>query len=220
MNNQSKLHYDLTRKTADWLNNKVTNRGVKWMQEFTLTNGLRIDAVAYCSLMRGWYDKFMRTSIDINAMDRELKNCGNYYRPMLWQILADDDKDKEKEIREEWYEGKEEIYQRYNLPDNHFMFAFETKVTIEDFNNTFLYDNHSPSKKEPFANFHFLVVPESFNFNALPDFYGVLKRHGKGLSIRRMPKYYRIDELYFYKNAYNMLFRIDRMRWSDINNKF
>jgi hypothetical protein len=48
--NQTQLHEWLTKQTLNFLADKVTQRGVIWRQEHTIHNGMRPDAVAFCSL--------------------------------------------------------------------------------------------------------------------------------------------------------------------------
>lgn len=99
---------------------------------------------------------------------------------------------------------------KFDVPKDHFMFIFETKITVSDYNNTFITDNHIISKLYPFANFHFLVIPKNFlqeNKIVAPEMYGILKESGGGLQMIKKPPFFKMDELDFYKNAYNMLFR-------------
>ncbi len=212
MNNQSDLHNKLSQKTFNWLASRVTQRGMKWLQEFTLLNGLRPDAVAFCDLMQGQYEKFVVNIADLHKYKEE---CVKLRHEYLYRIFEKSKDGKNLQpVRNEWAEAYRELIKKYNLVENRFMFAFETKVNKSDFDNTFKYERHKPSKKQPFANFHFLVMPKKFDdyvqLDLLPEWYGILEQAGSGLSIRKMPVYKTVGEIDFYMNAYNMLFR-----WSE-----
>lgn len=211
MLNQTELHYELTKKTAAWLAYKTTGRGMKWMQEFTLLNKLRPDAVAFCDLQQKYYEEFTKDVVNWNHIRSELRKVNQFYAHERMKIGNSDG------LIEDWQNAKISIFEEYNVPENRFMFVFETKVTLSDFKSTFVNGNHKVSKCEPFGNFHFLVCSsklfkDNLIIHTLPDFYGILKESGKGLRIMRMSKYRQMDELDFYKNAYNMMFRIDSVR--------
>lgn len=60
--NQTALHEWLAKQTYNFLKYRCTNRGVVWRQEHTLHNGMRPDAVAFCSLQMGYADRMIGRS--------------------------------------------------------------------------------------------------------------------------------------------------------------
>lgn len=211
MKNQSNFHYNLTQKTKSWLYSKVTQKGLRWKQEFTLINGARPDAVAFCNLQGRFFKKFTDMVVDWDSYDRKVDAISKRY---LFLINETVDKKKRTELISEKWNKIEDIRKEFNVPENRFMFIFETKITVSDYNNTFMYDNHTISKLSPFANFHFLVIPKKLlreNNIVVPEIYGILEDSGRGLRMIRKPPFFKINELDFYKNAYNMLFRLNNI---------
>jgi hypothetical protein len=68
--NQSELHESLAKETRQFLLNISTARGIIWRQEHTLHNGMRPDAVGFCSLQIKYEEKFQARLIDYRSNER------------------------------------------------------------------------------------------------------------------------------------------------------
>ena len=205
MNNQTELHYELTRKTERWLSYKTTGRGLIWKQEFSLLNGIRPDAVAFCDLQEKYFEFFTKVIVNWNL----LRSKKQFICKEFISKIAKDNNER-KQVIQQRISKIDKLENEFGVPENRFMFIFETKVSLPDYKNTFELDNHTVSKLKSFANFHFLVVPKNFikeNLITEPQMYGILEESGKGLKLVKSPPYFCMEELNFYKNAYNMLFR-------------
>jgi len=66
--NQTQLHEWLTKQTLYFLSNMATARGLIWRQEHTIHNGMRPDAVGFCSLQMQ-YDKMFRNKDHVIISD-------------------------------------------------------------------------------------------------------------------------------------------------------
>lgn len=60
-NNQTVLHQQLTERTFNFLHSMCTARGLIWRDEHTLHNGMRPDAVGFCSLQQHYERLFTNT---------------------------------------------------------------------------------------------------------------------------------------------------------------
>lgn len=56
--NQTQLHEWLGKQTFNFLNKMSTSRGLIWRQEHTIHNGMRPDAIGFCSLQMQFEKKF------------------------------------------------------------------------------------------------------------------------------------------------------------------
>jgi len=203
------LHHRLETLTYSWLYNKTSLRGLRWKREFKLTNGLIVDAVAYCSLMNKFYKEFLDNLVnwdDIKDKYNKVKlDYNNYINDLILYKGYTRDSVELQNLRKQRDKIQDALMD--HIPVNNFMFIFEVKVSQNDLDNTFKRDNHRTSKLSPLGNFNLLVISEPFNLDYVPDFYGVLRKRGNGLSINKLPKFCYVDDMYFYKNAYNLLFR-------------
>jgi hypothetical protein len=162
--NQTALHEWLSKQTFPFLSNMATARGLIWRQEHTIHNGMRPDAIGFCSLQMQYEEMFglrKRNNID-------------------------------------WKDA-------YDL-----MFVFEAKVSYSDYKNSF--NGSGEWKEKPYANFHFLVVPKDFSnaydLSELPEYWGILTpTKVSALQIIKLPKFIKLDRLYFLEAAYTILFK-------------
>jgi len=68
--NQTQLHEWLTKQTLPFLSNMATARGLIWRQEHTIHNGMRPDAVGFCSLQIQYEKMLYKRRVDWkNASD-------------------------------------------------------------------------------------------------------------------------------------------------------
>jgi len=56
--NQTVLHEWLSKQTLPFLSQMATARGLIWRQEHTIHNGMRPDAIGFCSLQMSYEDRF------------------------------------------------------------------------------------------------------------------------------------------------------------------
>src|SRR4030043_130506 len=57
--NQTELHEWLARQTFNFLHNMCTARGLIWRQEHSIHNGMRPDAIGFCSLQMQYENRFL-----------------------------------------------------------------------------------------------------------------------------------------------------------------
>lgn len=62
--NQTQLHEWLTERTLHFLHSMCTARGLIWRQEHTIHNGMRPDAIGFCSLQSRFEKQFAGRSRD------------------------------------------------------------------------------------------------------------------------------------------------------------
>jgi hypothetical protein len=77
-----------------------------------------------------------------------------------------------------------------NGPDNYFTMIFEAKATRSDFKSTFGNNDKHRNRLSPVAHLHFVVVNKGVCMpQELPDFWGMLERSGRGVTLIKYPKY-------------------------------
>jgi hypothetical protein len=86
------------------------------------------------------------------------------------------------------------------------IWIFESKVSRNDFHNTFKRDNHSGSRLKPIGNFHFIVCPyKMLSKEDAPEFWGILEQRGTGLGIVKMPTFCETSTADLHRIAYLLL---------------
>jgi len=201
--NQSQLHEWLTKKTYDFLAYRVTQRGIIWRQEHTIHNGMRPDAVAFCSLQNKYYEEITGKEYPRDYMVRE-----------IMAELGFDFSKRHIDCKE-WVKYQGMAVNKYFGIENEFMIVFETKVSYSDYRNSF--NGSGEYKEKPYANLHFLVFPEGFTkaYTLLkdsckikpPDHWGILEPSPRALKIIKLPKYVGIERNFFLEAAYTILFK-------------
>jgi hypothetical protein len=197
--NQTALHEWLTKKTFDFLCNMVTQRGIVWRQEHTIHNGMRPDAIAFCSLQSQYYNQIT---------GRPYPRDGEIKRRIHEKGFSFDNFDQEEylKIRDIC------LNEYYDNIDNEFLIVFETKISYSDFKSSF--NGDGKWKEQPYAHFHFLVCPAGFSktydLSTMPDYWGVLEPNPRALKIIRLPKHHKIERLFFLEAAYTILFKWGR----------
>jgi hypothetical protein len=197
--NQTQLHEWLTKKTFDFLVNRVTQRGIVWRQEHTIHNGMRPDAIAFCSFQSQYYHELIGKGY---IPDYELRK----------RMFAKGFDYSGKIIGEEYQKIRDECLNEYYGIENEFMIIFETKISYSDFKSSF--NGNGEWKERPYAHYHFLVCPAKFSktydLSIMPDYWGILEPSPRALQIIKLPKYYAIDRLFFLESAYTILFKWGR----------
>lgn len=199
--NQTQLHEWLTKITCDFIANRATQRGVIWRQEHTIHNGMRPDAIAFCSLQQQYY--------------HEITGKGYPRDGEILKIMTENGFDSNPEVfnKDEYLQAQcKALNEYYDNVENEFMIVFETKISYSDFKSSF---NGSGSwKEQPYAHYHFLVCPKDFSatydLSAMPDYWGILEPNPRALKIIRLPKYNKIDRNFFLEAAYTILFKWGR----------
>lgn len=176
---ESQLHRLLSEMALTWVGARATQRGVNGNIEVSLRPGYCADAVALCR----WS----------NAYERELICRGDQKLIRDWNKVQNNQKLTFKQETE-----------RY--PD--YIFVFESKATVADFNATFKYHNHKASRMDPAGNFHFIVTPKGMiDTSLIPGFWGHLElsRNGQGLTLKKWPDFCETETCWTYQVGYQLL---------------
>jgi len=199
--NQTQLHEWLTKKTFDFLSNRVTQRGLVWRQEHTIHNGMRPDAIAFCSLQGQFFHEIT---------GKDYPRDGEIKKRMI---------EKGFDFNSETFNQEEYLrinaictYEYYDCIYNEFMIVFETKISYSDFKSSF--NGSGEWKERPYAHYHFLVCPDGFSktydLTSMPDYWGILEPSPRALKIIKRPKHIEIERLFFLEAAYTILFKWGR----------
>lgn len=202
--NQTALHEWLTKKTFDFTANRATQRGFIWRQEHTIHNGMRPDAIAFCSLQLQYYHEITGKGYPRDGeIYNRMKEKGFNFAP--------EDFNKDEYIKAQG-ECLNEYYDNIN---NEFMIVFESKISYSDFKNSF--NGNGKWKEQPYAHYHFLVCPKDFSktydLSSMPDYWGIIEPNPIALKIIRLPKYINIDRLFFLEAAYTILFKWGHVKY-------
>lgn len=188
---ESSLHRELSQRALIWLASKSTGRSIKGNVEIKVGANYTVDSLALC-------------------------RCVSSFE---WDLLSSGDWEKKQELIKQqnrlgikWKWGVDEY------PD--FIFAFESKVSVADFNSTYKTERTFGNRMEPVAHFHFVVTPYNMlGVNMVPGFWGLLEksRNGRGLSLKKWPEFCHKPKEWVHEVAYKLLRSQNKYRWSAID---
>lgn len=182
-------HNDLIYRARTWLSNRVTGRGIRAASEVYIDEGYVADLVSLCSFQGRFFDRYL---------------VENGLKPM----------------RSEWQKndatGKLEQVFVGNGVENYFACIFECKASRSDFTKTFGKSDTHINRMSPVGSFHWIVTTKKLvAIEKVPEFWGLLEACGNGLTEKKRPKLYQLDDDSMNKIAHDIIWPMDSFRWNE-----